>query len=271
MRIFQSDENQKSIRDLNEETASFMWSQLLMRIILIMYDNRDDRAKKDFIDTCRIRYKDDVYEQNRIAEFERTYTTGQAIHWYTKDSFLYRCLNRAFRTVDIDIIYRFRFIIAELHEQLASLPRPSTPNLVVYRGQIISTDEMKTIDANQKKGFISINTFLSTSESANHATSLSSLNMNLPKGLESVLFRITVTQTRHPFANIDALSAMPTEKEILFDAGTVFRIDEVENYGVGYFVHLTATTEIEERFDALAQHFLDDIGQKPTLATLGRF
>ncbi|CAF3817577.1 unnamed protein product [Rotaria magnacalcarata] len=248
--IFQSDENQKSIHDLSEETASFMWSQLLVHIILTMCDNRDDRAKKDLIDVCRTRYTYDMYEQNRITEFEKTYTTGQAIQWYTKDSFLYRCLNRAFRTMDIDIIYRFRFIIAELHEQLASLPRPSTSNLVVYRGQIISTKEMTIIEANQNKGFISMNTFLSTSENATNATGFASVNMNVPEGLESVLFRITISQTRQPFANIDAL---------------------MEDCGAGYVVNLISTTEIEERCDALAQHYLNEIGTKPTLATLGRF
>ncbi|CAF4608188.1 unnamed protein product [Rotaria sp. Silwood2] len=236
-----------------------------------MCDNRGDRAKQDLIDACRTRYKDDIYEQNRITEFEQTYKTGEAIHWYTKDSFLYRCLNRAFRTLDIDVIYRFRFIIAELHEQLDSLTRASTSDLVVYRGQIISTKDMKLIERYQGKGFIAMNTFLSTSENPSHATGYSSVNMDLPEGLESVLFRIDVRQTRQPFANIDKLSAMPKEKEILFSAGTVFRIDEVENYGIGYDVHLTSTTEIEERFDALFQHYLDEIGAKPTLATLGKF
>ncbi|CAM4985095.1 unnamed protein product [Rotaria socialis] len=269
--IFQSDENQKSIHDLSEETASFMWSQLLVRIILTMCDNRDDRAKKDLIDVCRTRYKDDMYEQNRITEFEQTYTTGQAIQWYTANNFLYRCLNRAFRTMDIDIIYRFRFIIAELHEQLTSLPRPSSSKLVVYRGQIISTKEMKIIEANKNKSFISMNTFLSTSEDATLAAGFASINMNVPTGLKSVLFRMTIGQTRQPFANIDALSAMPKEKEILLSSGTVFRIDEVEDCGVGYVVNLTSTTEIEERFDALVQHYLSEIGTKPTLATLGRF
>ncbi|CAF3461191.1 unnamed protein product, partial [Rotaria sp. Silwood2] len=64
---------------------------------------------------------------------------------------------------------------------------------------------------------------------------------------------------------------LTTEQAILFSAGTVFRIDEVEHYGIGYDVHLTSTTEIEERFDALFQHYLDEIGAKPTLATLGKF
>ena len=271
MRIFQSNDKQKSIGDLNPEAASFMWFQLLIRIIFKMSDNRDALAKKDLIRACVKRYEGDMYEQNRIKEFEKNYTTDQAINWYTKDSFLYRSVNRAFRTADIDIIYQFRFIIAEIHEQLANLPRPSTPNLIVHRGQIISTAEMQIIEANQNKGFISMNTFLSTSEFSAHATAFSAVGMDLPDGLESVVFEITVDRTRQPFANIDALSALPTEKEILFSVGTVFQINRVDKYDSGTIVYLTMTTEVEERFDALINHFLEEIGEKPTLATLGSF
>ncbi|CAF3543355.1 unnamed protein product [Rotaria sp. Silwood1] len=271
MRIFQSDEKQKSIHDLNTQTASFMWFQLLIRIILTMENNRDDRAKKDLIDVCRKRYEGNITEQQRITEFENNYRSGQAIHWYTRDSFLYRSVNRAFRTADIDIIYQFRFIIAEIHEQLASLSRPSTANLVVYRGQLISTEEMRIIEANQEKGFISMNTFLSTTENCDQAVGFSGIGTGVPEGLKCVLYKITIGETRQPFARIDGLSAIPTENEILFSIGTVFRIDSVEEWPSGWEVSLNLTTEVEERFEMLMKHFLDEIGQKPTLAMLGKF
>ncbi len=271
MRIFQADDKQKCIHDLNVQTASFMWFQLLIRIILTMCDNRDARAKKDLIDACLKRYEGDTYEQKRIKEFEETYTTGEAIKWYTKDSFLYRSVNRAFRSADIDIIYQFRFIIAEIHDQLSKLPRPPTSDLIVYRGQIISNADMQIIQANKGKGFISMNTFLSTSEIPDQAMGFCPPGMDLPNGFESVLFQITVGKTRQPFANIDAYSAIPSEKEVLFSVGTVFRIDKVKKYDSGSIVHLTLTTEVEERFDVLINHFMNEIGQSPTLATLGRF
>lgn len=272
MRIFQSDDKQKSIRDLNTDTASFMWFQLLLRIILTMCDNRDDRAKTDMINACLKRYQDDPFEQNRIRDFEKNYQTGQAIQWYTKDNFLYRSVNRAFRTADIDVIYQFRFIIAEIYDQLASLPRPSTDTLTVYRGQIISDDDMNILEkTDQKEKFVSMDTFLSTSEIASQATGFSYVGIDLPKGLQSVLLEISVGQTRQPFANIDALSTIPSEKEILFSAGTVFRVDKVEKYDSGAVVSLTLTTEIEERFDALANYFMSEIGESPTVAMFGRF
>jgi tetratricopeptide (TPR) repeat protein len=181
-------------------------------------------------------------------------------------------VNRAFRTADIDIIYQFRFIIAEIHDQLASLPRPSTADLVVYRGQIISTAELRIIEKNQKKGFISMNTFLSTTDDYNQAVRFSGIGTgSLPDGLESVVYQITVGQTRQPFANISSLSTISTENEILFSIGTVFRIDSVEDWPCGWLVSLTLTTEVEERFEILMNHFRDEIGQKPTLAMLGKF
>ena len=271
MRIFQTDDKQKSIHDLSEESASFMWFQLLIRILLTLRDNRDDRAKKDLIDTCLQRYQGDTHEQNRIKDFEQNYQFGQAIQWYTKDTFLYRSVNRALRTADIDIIYRFRFIIAEIHDQLSALPRPSTFPLVVYRGQVISRADMEIIKVNQNQGFISMNTFLSTSESGGQATGFSAAGTGIPETLVSVLFKINVDQCRQPFAKVDTLSAMPTENEILFSIGTVFRIDEVEEYDSGSIVHLTLTTEIEERFESLISLIISDIGPSPVLATFGRF
>ena len=192
MSIFQSDDKQKSIHDLNSESASFMWFQLLMRIIITMPNNRDPQAKQDLINVCLKRYEGMRHERERIKDFEKNYTTGSAIHWYTKNSFLYRSVNRAFRTADIDIIYQFRFIIAEIHEELTRLPRPSTPRLTVYRGQIISAAELKIIEANQNNGFISMNTFLSTSEAAGQATGFSMVDTGVPDGLVSVFFKINV-------------------------------------------------------------------------------
>ncbi|CAF1299905.1 unnamed protein product [Adineta steineri] len=116
-----------------------------------------------------------------------------------------------------------------------------------------------------------MNTLLSTSENSLVAAAFSPIDTELPEGFVSVVFKIIVSQTRQVFARIAHLSSKPDEKEILFSVPTVFRIDSVEETDTGYLIQLTLTAEIEERFDGLAQHFLTEIGTKPTLATLGRF
>ncbi|CAF1330416.1 unnamed protein product [Rotaria sp. Silwood1] len=57
----------------------------------------------------------------KIDEFEKYYPSTKAIEWYTRDSFLYRLLNQNFCLQDIDIVFKFRFIIKEIYNQLNKL------------------------------------------------------------------------------------------------------------------------------------------------------
>jgi hypothetical protein len=41
--------------------------------------------------------------------------------WYTRDSFLYRVVNMALRSKNIVIIWKFRFIIQDIYQQLEAL------------------------------------------------------------------------------------------------------------------------------------------------------
>ncbi|CAF1512808.1 unnamed protein product [Adineta steineri] len=270
MQIFHTDMNQKSIHDLNKETASFMWFQLLIKILLKMNDNDSAEARNDFIETCRKRYQNDRKEQERITEFENTYTKDQAIKWYTKDAFLYRSLNRALRTADIEIIFHFRYIMSDIHEQLISLPRPSNSNLIVYRGQLLSTRELSLLKDNIG-GFISMNTFMSTTEKSNLGVSFSNYQITLPSGLHSVFFEINVNSTKTPYARIDNLSCIQQEKEILFSLGTVFHIEDVCPMGSMWHVELTLTTDIEQRFETIMDYYEKEIGDRPSVYMLGRF
>jgi hypothetical protein len=61
------------------------------------------------INECRLCYENDLIEQDKIKDLEENYSVNEAISWYTIDSFLFRILNKAFRTENIDIIFKFRF------------------------------------------------------------------------------------------------------------------------------------------------------------------
>ncbi len=93
-----------------------MWYQAILTFLLFMaiYFN----SKDDMIIASREYYQDNNSQKKRIDEFEQTYTPENACRWYTYDSFVYRLLNRALRTQDIDIIFKFRFFINALHNQI---------------------------------------------------------------------------------------------------------------------------------------------------------
>jgi hypothetical protein len=69
------------------------------------------------------------------------------------------------------------------------------------------------------------NTFLSTSTERRVALSFATQNLNY-LDTQSILFemKINVAKCQSPFADIQQLSEVKKEKEILFSMGTVFRI-----------------------------------------------
>lgn len=61
------------------------------------------------LDASREYYRDNRSELERINQFERTYRCEDAIQWYTKNSFVYRLINKALRTKDIEQLYIIRY------------------------------------------------------------------------------------------------------------------------------------------------------------------
>lgn len=97
----------------------------------------------------------------------------------------------------------------------------------------------------------------------------------------SVIFQITVDPTvqGRPFANIDQLSCMNDEHEILFSIGTIFRIESVNlEIDTIWLVKLTWTNECSEQLKKMKQliGLLDfytnqNIGDHPSILTFGLF
>ncbi len=59
------DITEKSMQDLTKSQARFMWSQILMEILLDLPQTPE--SKQDFIDECRRRYKNNVSQQTKIT------------------------------------------------------------------------------------------------------------------------------------------------------------------------------------------------------------
>ncbi|CAF0891661.1 unnamed protein product, partial [Didymodactylos carnosus] len=147
----------------NKQEASFMYFQLLTDI-LIQMDDIQKNAKKDMIDECREQYTGNKQELTVIDDFEENYSSDKAVWWYTRDCFLYRILNKALRVQDVDILFKLRFFIKDLHQQLEQLRSQNneTGTLTVYRGQAMVKEEFNKLQ-NHIGGFLSMNNFLSTS------------------------------------------------------------------------------------------------------------
>ncbi|CAF5093031.1 unnamed protein product, partial [Rotaria sp. Silwood1] len=87
---------ENSLRNLNENRTSLLWFEILLEVLIRMeYDKKD---KADMIEQCRLYYSDNESVLKDIDEFDQNYTPENAISWYTRNSFVFRLLNKAFRT-----------------------------------------------------------------------------------------------------------------------------------------------------------------------------
>ncbi|CAF5218952.1 unnamed protein product, partial [Rotaria magnacalcarata] len=194
-----------------------------------------EKAKKELLEVWSTECHGNHREERIIKQFYKTYKSQKAIYWYTRESFLYRILNKGLREADLDILFGLRFFLVDLHNQLKEehekylrLFVSSDPILHVYRGQAIAVEELNMIRENQGQ-LISFNNFLSISTNHNIAISFAK-SVTLTEGLTRILFKFNIDtrlQGVKPYADISKLSAVSTEAEILVMMGSIFRIEDV--------------------------------------------
>ncbi|CAF1030410.1 unnamed protein product [Rotaria sordida] len=211
----------KSTTELN---SKFIHSEVSIDVLLRMKSNPTD--KNDLIDLCKEKYKDNEKELAIVKEFEQNYSPDQALWWYTRDSFLYRLLNKALRVQNTDMIFLFRFFIRDIEQQLEQ-HKCLTP-IRVYRGQLMSNEELKVLKDSIGR-FISMNSFLSTSIEREQA--LRFLNAtNISDDSQRVLITIDADPRLDgvkPFANITNYSYFAHEQEVLLMLGSIFQLIDI--------------------------------------------
>jgi len=228
-------QEQNTTRNLTKDAASFLWFQLFQ--IIMSELKSTDSEKNLMLKYCSTQLENDAKLRKMLPEitlFRDTYTSKDAILWYTKETFVYRLLNTALRTEDIDALYIFRFFIADLCRQLKaehkklSIQYSDSPILTVYRGGYVSCqeiDKLKRIDDN----LISLNGFISTSKKRWVAMQFIKKQKSRQENVEKVLFIIEVDiRCEHIIcADITEMSAQKVEEEVLFNMGTAFHVKKI--------------------------------------------
>ncbi|CAF1232788.1 unnamed protein product [Didymodactylos carnosus] len=243
-------QDEKAMRNLNKEGYEFGFFFLMKLILLKMKSTPAARA--DMIDVCRNYYRGNKQELETIKQFESTYSSDDAIKWYTKQTFVYRLVNKALRTEDFESLYTFRFFISDLCSNLATkfeglkLRQKKPPVLTSYRGLKLSLQEIYNLKINigQK---VSTNGFLSTTRSRDVAYSFAQKSTKRVD-VQAVMFEIEADTKllTTPIADIAEYSDYPEEEELLFDLCAQFSInsvDYIENEQY-WSVKLTALEEL---------------------------
>ena len=219
-------------KNLDKLDQTFMYTLLLKEILLTI--DFEQKCFDDFIKYCREELSiSNSIDIKIVDKFEKEYHHHNPIWWYTYPCFLYSMINRALRTMEIDLIVKMGFFVRDLHMDITKLhnERYNGQNrlnaFIVYRGQgLIRTDFEKLQET--QGGLMSFNNFLSTSVDRDISYMFADSNQYNP-GFVGVLFKITIDPSKSTtaFANIHNISAYQTEEEILFSMHSVFRIEEI--------------------------------------------
>jgi tetratricopeptide (TPR) repeat protein len=193
-----------------------------------MKESSSDMEK--LIKLCEEEYKDNKSELDVIHEFQQNYNSARALRWYTRQSFLFRMLNKALRVQNIDILFLFRFFIYDIYQQL--LKNQCAQPIHLYRAQLLTNDELKMLKR-AIGGFITMNTFLSTTIDQEVSLAyLDSMDSSDEYEMHRVLFEIDADPRLNgiqPFANIIWLSYCFGQQEVLMMIGSIFRIVEIQH------------------------------------------
>ncbi|CAF4075063.1 unnamed protein product, partial [Rotaria sordida] len=266
-------------KDIAKEMGSILWFQLLIDVLLRM-EHTDD-AKTELIETWGENYTGNSFELKIIKEFKKEYKQEKAVWWYTRESSLYRILNKALREQSIDMIFSFRFFLTELSKQVSQLyqnymQQLKASNTVsepihVYRGQVIAKEELEQMQ-NSIGGFISINSFFSTSRNKSKAQNFA-MGSPVTEKLRRILLKIEIDPRlpTKPFANIEGISYYPNEQEILFMLGSIFRINKIESDEENKLsiINMSLCSEDDFELKELFAYLKKDIGDEASMITLG--
>ena len=228
-------------------------------------------SKQEMIEQLRLTSGDNKIFLNQIDDFEQNYHSNAAIQWYTRDTCLYRFLNRALRCEDTELIINYRFFIIDLYQKIDELYQQMREQmnyseaklLTYYRGQVLSTSEIERFKTNIG-GLVSFNTFFSTSLSLDIALMFAGNSTAEGSALDMpVLFCIEVDssiENTRPYANIHLYSVNEDEDEVLFSIGSVFRVEKVENLSNNEAVEVIYLTMVDEN-DLPKENVATDLAQ----------
>ncbi|CAF1225524.1 unnamed protein product [Didymodactylos carnosus] len=260
--IFSSSWTDESFLNLSKGSLKFLLFQVCIEVL--HSTQSDPNSMADMLGYCRRQYEHNTDELYKIDDFHTTYRSDKAIFHYTKDSFVFREVNRAFRSEDIERMFTFRRYITDLHRQLVQKTNrqesiPSQNTMRLYRGNKLSTYVLQQLNDNVGC-LISINSFLLTTEDRDVAKRFARVDHSI-NGYESVLLELCIDNTmssKRPYANIRQISRTEDGHEILFSIGSVWRIQSMENSDDSVWtIQLRSCCDLDSQLAEIYEKFTD--------------
>jgi tetratricopeptide (TPR) repeat protein len=250
--------------------GTFLYSQLLIDALLQLKENPTD--KNELISVCKSEFEGNKEQLDILEEFENDYSQKKALWWYTRNSCLYRVLNKALRVQNLDMLFLFQFFIRDLQTQLRDLQREQTSSITkVYRGQVMGDDEIHQFETSFGQ-LMSMNSFLSTSRNREQATVFLD-SLTVPSHLQRVLLEIDIHPdivAKTPFADISSRSYYHHEQEVLFMPGTIFKISYAGREDGLFTIILSLANVDDDHLTSLFEHMKREIAEESDLIAFGK-
>jgi len=216
-------QNNKEKHDLTHEAGSFLFFQLFKAAFRTL--PRNSESKKLMLAKCRNYYSGNVQVLKEITNFEMNYKSNEALQWYTNDSFIYRLINKALRTENINSLCYFHFYIGDLSKKLEKefikfKKQDSKSILRVYHAFNTTQEEIKNFERNIGN-LILTNEYLSATRKRQSACDFlteKKTQFNQEKILFEYIVDLTVVKSII-FADISQYNEDSEKDEILFDLG----------------------------------------------------
>ncbi len=261
-------------QSLDTLDSSFMYTQILKEILLTI--DFEQIHFNEFISYCR----EQSVDGTNVDKIEKEYHAHQPIWWYTFPCFLYSMLNRALRTMEVELITKMGFFVRDLHNDIIQLyteqnhAHHDSDAFTVYRGQGLSQADFDQLQTTQG-GLLAFNNFLSTSLNRNVSLAFAESNAE-SSHLIGVLFDINIVPSisATSFANVKSVSCFQEEEEILFSMHSVFRIGRVKkiekNNNRLWQVELTLTGDSDPQLQELTKSIRNETWGPTGWYRLGR-
>ncbi|CAF4104010.1 unnamed protein product [Rotaria sp. Silwood1] len=179
-----------------------------------------DNCRQTLINSLKHYYQGKSNELEILREFDSDYSLENAVWWYTRETFLYRILNRALRQHNIEQMFLLGFFVKDLYLQLDKGYKKlqdmhsQNPLITVYRGQLMSSDEIDRLGMPYYTT-ITNNSFLSTS--LDESVSIDFIDSSTAsEGFVKVqlIIELDLKKRSRPFSIIAHLSALTKENEV---------------------------------------------------------
>jgi hypothetical protein len=140
-------------QDLDTLDQSFMYTQILKEILLSI--DFEQVHLNEFITYCREQLAGNTVELGNVEKLRKEYRDHPPIWWYTYECFLYSMINKALRTMEVNLIIRMGFFVRDLHKHIAALHSDQysgqnhSNTFILYRGQGLSPTDFDQLKKTQ--------------------------------------------------------------------------------------------------------------------------